>query len=123
MYAPFPPSMPIRIPKQKGLQLSRAPASSHHRRATMTIRGIEEEIRKATNKLDECERCKRTNEQIIQRLEYKLLLLRSDPDNNIYDSHPLSLSSLRTVNKASGRRKGRTKKKGKRKKRKTRRRR
>lgn len=130
MYAPFPPSMPIRIPKQKGLQLSRAPASSHYRRPHATIRSIEEEIRKATNKLDECERCKRTNEQIIQRLEYKLLILRSDPDNNIYDSsHPLSQSTLGMVNRMSGakaegrRRKGRTKKKGKRKKRKTRRRR
>lgn len=118
MYEPILRSMPISIPKQR-----RAPASSHYRRPPTTIRSIEEEIRKATNKLDECERCKRTNEQIIQRLGYKLLLLRSDPDNNIYDSHPLSLSSLRTVNKASGRRKGRTKKKGKRKKRKTRRRR
>jgi hypothetical protein len=114
-----PPSTPIRIPGK-----TRAPASSHHRRPHMTPRSIEEEIRKATNKLEECERCKITNEQTIKRLEQELLQLRSKKNlSGYFDYHPLSLSSLRTVNKASGRRKGRTKKKGKRKKRKTRRRR
>ena len=103
----------------------RAPASSLYERPPMAPDSdIQEEIRKARNNLKKCEKCKITNEEIIQKLGLKLAQLRSKKNLSGYlDYHPLSLSSLSAVNKTGGRRKGRTKKKGKRKKRKTRRRR